>query len=63
MPRLFVARPVEIATEIKPGQRLDEHFFDGVSVAFDLSEDLRMERRFLRHRRQACRNQDLVTQK
>src|ERR1035438_7719439 len=63
MPGLFVARPVEIAAEIKPGQCFDEHFLDGVSAAFDLSEDLRMERRLLRHRRQACGNQNLVTQK
>src|ERR1019366_7747785 len=61
MPGLFVARPVEIATEIKSGQRFDEHFLDGVSAAFDLSEDMRMERRLLRHRRQSCRNQNLVT--
>src|SRR6516165_1866043 len=60
---LSVARPVEIASEIKPGQRLQQHFLDRVGPLLDLSEDLRTQRSFLRQRRKPRRYQDLVAQK
>ena len=42
------ARPIKIAAQIKSGIRFEEHFFDGVTVAFQPTEHLSVEWSFLR---------------
>src|SRR5580704_10757870 len=41
--RSSIPRAVEIASQIKPGQRLDQDFLDRVVLLLNLSEDLSMK--------------------
>src|SRR5271155_996219 len=49
MLRSSVPRPVEVAPQIKPRQRLDQDFLDCVILLLNLPEDLCVKRRLLRH--------------
>jgi len=60
---LSIARTIKIAPQVKPGQRFEQNFLDRVVLRLDLPENLRVERRLLRHRRQSRRHEDLRAEK
>jgi hypothetical protein len=54
--------PIEVPGHQEPGQALKVDLLDGVVVLGDLAEDLRRERRTLRHRQEPGGSQDVLAQ-
>ena len=53
-------RAIQVAGEVKAGQRLEIDPLHAIALALDLAEDLRLQRCFLRHRPQAAAHEHLL---